>query len=90
MRDHTSVLGTITVPTVVFAGDSNIFERGVEQGRCVAERIPGATFVASGHHVPFYEDAERFNTELAKTFSGPHSRGPLGRVVNDHGSDEPQ
>lgn len=69
MRDYTTVLGTITVPTVVFAGDSNIFERGIEQGRWVADQIPGATFVASrgGGHLLFYEEPERFNTALANS-----------------------
>ncbi len=69
MRDYTPVLGTITVPTLVFAGDSNIFHRGVDQGRWVAERVPGAKFVAStdGGHLLFYEDAARFNAELANS-----------------------
>lgn len=73
MRDYTPVLGTIMVPTVVFAADSNIFERGIEQGRWVAEQIPGATFVASrgGGHLLFYEEPERFNVELANSVLRP-------------------
>ncbi len=66
MRDYTSVLRTITVPTIVFAGDSNVFRRGIEQGRWVAEQIPAASFVASptGGHLLFYEEPDRFNAEL--------------------------
>ncbi len=69
MRDYTPVLGNITVPTIVFAGDSKIFERGIEQGRWVAERIPGATFVPStkSGHLLFYEEPDRFNLELANS-----------------------
>ncbi len=68
MRDYTSVLRTITVPTVVFAGDSNVFRRGIEQGRWVAEQIPAASFVASsaGGHLLFYEEPDRFNAELTR------------------------
>lgn len=68
MRDYTRVLGTITVPTAVFAGDSRIFVRGIDQGRWVAAQIPAATFVASetAGHLLFYEQPERFNVALAK------------------------
>lgn len=68
MRDYTRVLGTITVPTAVFAGDSRIFVRGIDQGRWVAAQIPAATFVASetAGHLLFYEQPERFNEALAK------------------------
>lgn len=69
MRDYTAVLATITLPTTVFAADSNIFERGIEQGRWVASRIPGATFVPShtGGHVLFCEDAADFNAAVARS-----------------------
>lgn len=72
MRDYTPVLPTITVPTIVFAGDSGIFPRGIEQGRWVAGRIRDATFVASGHggHLPFREDAVAFNAALAGSVMG--------------------
>lgn len=68
MRDYTAVLPTITVPTTVFAADSNIFERGVEQGRWVASQIPGAAFAGSdtGGHVLFCEDAAFFNAAVAR------------------------
>lgn len=73
MRDYTPVLGTITVPAVVFAADSSIFERGVEQGRWVAERIPGASFVAAreGGHLLFYEEPGPFNRALARSLLRP-------------------
>lgn len=69
MRDHTAVLPTITIPTTVFAADSNIFERGIEQGRWVASQIPGATFVGSdnGGHLLFREDAAVFNAAVAQS-----------------------
>ena len=41
MRDYTAVLPTITIPTTVFAADSGIFNRGIEQGRWVARPNPG-------------------------------------------------
>ena len=68
MRDYTAVLSTITIPTTVFAADSNIFNRGIEQGRWVASQIPGATFVGSdnGGHVLFCEDAAIFNAAVAR------------------------
>jgi non-heme chloroperoxidase len=67
MRDYSETLKTVTVPTIVFAADSNIFKKGVEMGKFIASRIPGATFAASekGGHVLFYEDAEWFNNELS-------------------------
>ena len=72
MRDYTAALPTISVPTTVFAANSGIFERGIEQGRWVASRIPDATFVASEHggHLLFREDAATFNTALAGRTKG--------------------
>jgi non-heme chloroperoxidase len=69
MRDYTVVLPTIAIPTTVFAADSNIFESGIAQGRWVASRIPGASFVASdgGGHALFYEEAAIFNAALARS-----------------------
>lgn len=68
MRDYTAVLPTITIPTTVFAADSDIFNRGIEQGRWVASQIPGATFVGSdnGGHLLFYKDAAIFNAAVAR------------------------
>ncbi len=73
MRDYTPVLPTISVPTTVFAGNSAIFEQGIDQGRWVASRIPDARFVASDHggHVLFREDAATFNAALAEAMVGP-------------------
>ncbi len=69
MRDYTAVLPTITIPTTVFAADSNIFKRGIEQGRWVARQIPDATFVPSdnGGHMLFREDSAMFNAALARS-----------------------
>lgn len=68
MRDYTDALGTISIPTTVFGADSGIFERGLEQGRWVAARIPGATFVGSdgGGHALFREEAAAFNGAVAR------------------------
>jgi len=65
-RDYTGVLKTITVPTIVFAGDSNIFKKGIEMGKFIASQIPKAKFAGSekGGHVLFYEDPDWFNNEL--------------------------
>ncbi|MBU0513551.1 MAG: alpha/beta hydrolase [Proteobacteria bacterium] len=68
MRDCRSVLGTITVPTLVANGDSPHMCFGPRTGRFVAESIPGARleiFDQSGH-MPFYEEPERFNRVLAE------------------------
>lgn len=66
MRDYTEVLKTVTVPTIVFAADSNIFKKGIEMGKFIASQVPKATLAASekGGHVLFYEDADWFNNEL--------------------------
>ena len=74
MRDQTAVLPTITLPTTVFAADSNIFERGIEQGRWVAGQIPAATFVGSdnGGHLLFYEDGAMFNAAVARSTPAAH------------------
>lgn len=68
MRDYTRVLSTITVPTTVVAANSDIFERGVAQGRWIASQIPAATFVESncGGHVLFYTDVAMFNEAVAR------------------------
>jgi pimeloyl-ACP methyl ester carboxylesterase len=72
MRDYSGTLKTITVPTIVFAGNSNIFKKGLDMGKHVAAQIPKATFVAveKGGHVFFYEDPEPFNAALDKFLKG--------------------
>ncbi len=72
MRDYSEVLKTITVPTIVFAADSNIFKKGIEMGKFIASQVPKATFAPSekGGHVLFYEDADWFNNELATFLKG--------------------
>lgn len=76
MRDHTPVLPAITIPATVFAADSNIFKRGIEQGRWVASQIPGATFVGSdnGGHLLFWEDAAIFNAAVARSIPSAPQR----------------
>jgi len=67
MRDGRSVLGTITVPTLVANGDSPHMCFGPKTGQYVAESIPGALLEIFEHsgHLPFYEEPERFNRALA-------------------------
>ncbi|HET6965209.1 MAG TPA: alpha/beta hydrolase [Acidimicrobiales bacterium] len=67
MRDYTAILPTISVPATVFASDSGVFERGIEQGEWIASRIPDGRFVASdrGGHLLFREDAATFNAAIA-------------------------
>lgn len=78
MRDYTGVLGTITVPTTVFAAGSAIFERGVEQGRWIARQVPEAAFVGSdeGGHMLFYDDPAGFNAAISRL---ARSEGSAGR-----------
>lgn len=67
MRDYTGVLGTITVPVLVAAGNSGYMVFGPKTGQYVADTIPKsrlAVFENSGH-LPFYEEAESFNEALA-------------------------
>jgi pimeloyl-ACP methyl ester carboxylesterase len=70
MRDYSDVLKTITVPTIVFAADSNIFKNGIAMGKHTASQIPNATFApsANGGHLLFYEDPKWFNNELTTFF----------------------
>lgn len=72
MRDYTDVLETITVPAGVFAADSNIFKSGIDMGRHISSQIRNSTFVAfeKSGHMPFYEEADKFNTAL-KELSTP-------------------
>jgi pimeloyl-ACP methyl ester carboxylesterase len=66
MRDYTGVLNKITMPTIIFSGDSNIFKKGIEMGKYIQTQIPGSTFVSfeKSGHMPFYEEPEKFNNAL--------------------------
>jgi pimeloyl-ACP methyl ester carboxylesterase len=68
MRDYSGVLKTIKVPAIVFAGDSNIFKKGIEMGRYVSSQILKSKFVPfeNSGHLPFYEEPEKFNSSLVE------------------------
>ena len=65
MRDYTGVLNRISVPTIIFSGDSNIF-KGTKTMKYVHTQISGSTFVSfdKSGHMPFYEEPEKFNNAL--------------------------
>jgi len=72
LRDYFTTLPQVTVPSIVFAADSNVFKKGIEQGRAVAARMPKATFVPfeDGGHMLFYEQPTKFNKALADFVRG--------------------
>jgi pimeloyl-ACP methyl ester carboxylesterase len=61
--DCTEILPTIDVPTIVYNGNSGIFEKSIAMGEWVSSQIKNASFVPfeKGGHVLFYEQAEQFN-----------------------------
>jgi pimeloyl-ACP methyl ester carboxylesterase len=70
--DYARVLPTVRIPAVVFAANSNVYARGVEMGRHLADCLPDATFVPfedAGHFL-FYEQPEKFNRILAEFIAG--------------------
>ena len=68
MRDYTSTLGTVNKPAIVFSGESNFLCFGIKLGKYICSRLPNGRFVPFAHsgHMPFYEEAELFNSSLAK------------------------
>ncbi len=72
MRDYSGTLKTITVPAIVFAGDSNIFKKGIEMGKYISSQIQKSQFVPfeKAGHMPFYEDPDKFNEALANFVKG--------------------
>ena len=60
------------VPAIVWAADSPIFKKGIDQGKYVAGRIPQATFVPfeDAGHMLFYEQPTKFNNSLADFVRG--------------------
>ena len=72
MRDFTSVLKTITVPTIVFSANSPLFKQSIETGRWTSNQISDAKFVPfddAGHFL-FYEQYEKFNNALVEFIKG--------------------
>jgi len=68
IRDFSSVLKTITVPTIVFSANSLLFKQSIDMGKWTSRQIPNAKFVPfddAGHFL-FYEKHEKFNKVLAE------------------------
>ncbi|MBG0789291.1 MAG: alpha/beta hydrolase [Desulfovibrionaceae bacterium] len=74
-RDYTGVLPSITVPTLVMYGRSRHMCHGPSTGRFVAGSIPEAQFVIldKSGHLPFYEQADKFNLALARFLAPPEA-----------------
>lgn len=71
LRDYTAVLPTVEVPALALYGDSPYLCFGPKTGGYVAGEMPGAELeVYSGSgHMPFWEEADRFNATLAAFLS---------------------
>lgn len=68
--DFTDVLPTVTVPTLVFSGNSGIFKDSEKQGAWEAAQMPDAEQVVfkKGGHMLFYLEAEKFNQAVIDRF----------------------
>jgi len=66
-RDLTPVLPAIPLPCLAMYGLARHVRAGGSAGRFVAGAIPGARLVTLEHsgHLPFYEETDLFNRELA-------------------------
>lgn len=60
--DHDDVLGRISVPTLVIAGDRDVVT-GVTESKAIAAAVPGARFevIEGAGHLSNVESAEEFN-----------------------------
>jgi pimeloyl-ACP methyl ester carboxylesterase len=74
MSDFTHVLPTVTVPLIVFAGNSDIFKNGIEQGEHVANLAAKPIFVPfeDAGHILFFEKPEKFNRAVADFMAAAH------------------
>ncbi len=66
--DYTAVLSTITLPVIVFAANSPIAEKGLEQGKYLAGLMPLGQLVEfdDAGHILFFEQPAKFNATLAR------------------------
>ena len=66
--DYAGVLPTLSIPAIIFAGNSEVFAQGNSQGKYLAGLVPNATFVPfdDAGHMPFYEQPAKFNAALIK------------------------
>jgi non-heme chloroperoxidase len=71
LRDYRSFLPEIHVPTAVFFGADDKLT-SPRAGEWMVRQIPGATLAVfeGSSHIPFYEEAEAFNTALDSFLSG--------------------
>jgi pimeloyl-ACP methyl ester carboxylesterase/DNA-binding winged helix-turn-helix (wHTH) protein len=80
--DVRNVLPLIRVPTLVIhrAGDLCL---KVEEGRYVAEKIPGSRYVelAGADHLPFVGDQEKILDEIESFVTGMHGASSFDRVL---------
>ncbi|WP_076460638.1 alpha/beta fold hydrolase [Limosilactobacillus caccae] len=69
-NDFTSILKTIDVPTLVFAGNSSIFPRSKEQGTWEAQEVQNGKEITfgKGGHMLFYVEAKKFNQAIIDHF----------------------
>jgi pimeloyl-ACP methyl ester carboxylesterase len=67
-KNFTAILPTITIPGIVFAADSAVAEKGVEQGRYLAGLIPKGQFAEfkNAGHILFFEQPDEFNAVLTR------------------------
>lgn len=65
-RDYTSVLPSISIPTMAIYGRSKHMCFGPSTGRFVAGSIPNSRFVIldKSGHLPFYEEPDLFNNTI--------------------------
>ncbi len=78
-RDYRDTLGNVDVPTLVCFGEHDQF-LPQENGPYLVDAMPSArlvTFANSGH-APFYEEPDRFNSELAAFVRSLSRPGPIG------------
>jgi pimeloyl-ACP methyl ester carboxylesterase len=80
--DVRSVLPSIRVPTLVLHRTGDRCLR-VEEGRYLASRIPGATFVElpGSDHLPFVGDQDALLGPIERFLSAAHVRTAAGRVL---------
>jgi pimeloyl-ACP methyl ester carboxylesterase/DNA-binding winged helix-turn-helix (wHTH) protein len=80
--DIRAVLPSVRVPTLVLhrSGDRCL---KVEEGRYLASRIPGASFVElpGDDHLPFVGDQDAMLREIDRFLSRTHARPPVERVL---------
>lgn len=80
--DIRSILPTIRVPTLVIHREGDMCLK-IEEGRYVADRIPGAKFVElDGHdHLPFVGDQDQILDEIEEFLTGVRHHSEYDRVL---------